>query len=77
MAGLAEMHCEKIKAGSIPLSASESQRLIGDLPGWQIVTKEDKLRIEKTYKFQDYRQALDFTQQVGRQPSPKTITPRF
>ncbi len=43
------------------LSANETQSRLGKLPGWQIEANE----LVKTFKFQDFRQALSFVNKVG------------
>lgn len=66
MTNLAEMHCEKIKAGSVSLNTAETHRLLANLPGWRIYNKDGEPRLEKTFKFKDYHQALAFTEQIGQ-----------
>lgn len=60
---LAKMQCVPCKGGVPPLKGEKieafSRRLGG---GWQVV---DEHHLEKDYTFEDFRQALDFTNKVG------------
>lgn len=63
MSDLAQMKCVAPRRGEPPLPADEipawSRRLGGD---WQAV---DGHQLEKEFRFKDFQQALDFTNQVG------------
>jgi 4a-hydroxytetrahydrobiopterin dehydratase len=60
---LADRNCVPCKKGIPPLKGETLQQYQSQLAGdWKIV---DEQRLEKTYKFQNFRQALDFTVQVG------------
>jgi 4a-hydroxytetrahydrobiopterin dehydratase len=63
MVALAEKECVSCKAGVAPLKGNDLSRLQRELkPGWQIL-KEHQL--EREFNFKDFRQALNFTNQVG------------
>ncbi len=62
---LAQEHISKINATSPKLSDSEVKRLTDQLDGWIVVNKDNEPRLEKVFKFSDFQQALDFTDQVG------------
>ena len=60
---LASRECIPCKGGTPPLKGEELRRLTGQLGGdWQVV---DEHHLEKEFKFKDFRQALDFTNQIG------------
>ncbi len=60
---LANRECIPCKGGVPPLEGEALRRLTEDLGGgWEVV---DGQRLEKTYKFKNFRQALDFTVKVG------------
>jgi 4a-hydroxytetrahydrobiopterin dehydratase len=60
---LAKKECVPCKGGVPPLGQSESSALLEKLGnGWQLI---DNHHIEKEYAFEDFRQALDFTNRVG------------
>ena len=63
MSELASKQCIPCRGGVPPLTGDELvtyQQLLGG--GWQVVTEH---HLEKEYRFDDFRQALDFTLRVG------------
>jgi 4a-hydroxytetrahydrobiopterin dehydratase len=70
---LATRRCEPCAAGTPPLAGAELQRLIARLPGWSVVPVAPAAaagaggcsRLEKEYRFPDFRQALAFVNRVG------------
>lgn len=61
---LAGKHCVPCAGGAQPLKGPALQELLGKLgPGWRVV---DEHHLEKTYKFKDFREALDFVNRVGQ-----------
>jgi 4a-hydroxytetrahydrobiopterin dehydratase len=63
MAGLVEKECVPCKGGVPPLKGNELARLARELAGdWRLVQEH---RLEKEYKFKDFREALEFTNRVG------------
>ncbi len=60
---LAKKTCSACKGGEAPLKGEALDALRDQLgQGWTVV---DEHRLEKTYKFADFRQALDFVNRVG------------
>ena len=63
MAALAEKECVPCKGGVPPLRGAELDRLRHELnPAWQVIQEH---RLEREFKFQDFREALAFTNKVG------------
>lgn len=63
MTDLTSKKCVPCEIGAIPLDKDEIQDLMEDLEsGWEVV--DDKY-IEKTFKFKDFKEALEFTNKVG------------
>jgi 4a-hydroxytetrahydrobiopterin dehydratase len=63
MNALAKKQCVPCKGGVAPLKGKDLKKLAGELKGgWRIV-KEHQL--EKEYKFDNFREALAFTNRVG------------
>ena len=63
MTDLASRECIPCRGGVAPLAGDELHRwheLLGN--DWQVV---DEHHLEKTYRFTDFVQALDFTNRVG------------
>ncbi len=60
---LASKSCKACQGGTPPLKGQEIQDLSEQLAGdWQVVREH---HLEKEYTFDDFRQALDFTNRVG------------
>ncbi|MCE5325238.1 MAG: 4a-hydroxytetrahydrobiopterin dehydratase [Planctomycetaceae bacterium] len=60
---LADRECVPCKGGTPPLQGEEIEQLQEQLGGeWEVV---DSKRLTKSWKFKDFRQALDFTIEVG------------
>ena len=60
---LAKKECVPCRGGIPPLKGKVLQELLSAVGnGWQLVGEH---HLEKEYKFEDFRQALDFTNQVG------------
>jgi 4a-hydroxytetrahydrobiopterin dehydratase len=62
MAGLSEKTCVPCRGGVPPLTADEIRPLAAQVPGW---TVSNNHHIEREYKFDDFRTALDFVNKVG------------
>jgi 4a-hydroxytetrahydrobiopterin dehydratase len=60
---LAENECVPCKGGVPPLKGKELEELHDELGNaWDIIEEH---HLEKTYKFDDFKKALDFTNKVG------------
>ncbi len=62
---LAEMNCVPCRGGDPKLTASEIEALMPQIPGWEVITREDISRLEKLFHFKSYTQAVDFTTAVA------------
>ena len=59
---LAEKHCVPCRGGVPPLGGEELERLQTQVPAWQVVNRR---HLSRTFKFPDFRTALDFVNRVG------------
>lgn len=60
---LADKKCRPCEGGEEPLKGAQLEELRGQLGGkWEVVGEH---HLEKTYEFENFRQALDFTNRVG------------
>lgn len=67
MTPLAEQKCTACRPGASALSVDEQQGLLRELSEWRLsIGSDDVPKLDKTYKFTDFRAALDFTQSVGK-----------
>jgi len=63
MTDLAVKQCVPCRGGVSPLKGTELAALQNELGGdWQVI---DEHHLEKTFRFADFRLALDFTVRVG------------
>jgi 4a-hydroxytetrahydrobiopterin dehydratase len=63
MSDLASKECIPCRGGIPPLEGEDLAELAEALGGdWQVV---DGHHLEKTYRFPDFQQALDFTNRIG------------
>jgi 4a-hydroxytetrahydrobiopterin dehydratase len=60
---LAEKTCTPCRGGVPPLARDEALRLQAQAPDWQLL--DDAHRIERTFRFRNFREALAFVQRVG------------
>ena len=63
MTNLAEKVCTPCRGGVPPLTAQEADALRGQAPEWALL--DGARRIERTFRFRDFREAMTFVQQVG------------
>lgn len=62
-AQLSSKTCTPCRGGVPPLSLAEVKAYAQQAPGWEIV--DDGHRIERSFKFRNFREALDFVTKVG------------
>jgi 4a-hydroxytetrahydrobiopterin dehydratase len=62
---LANMNCVQVKRDGVPLTAEQIAEYKPRVPDWKVVEKERIKRLERAYKFKNFREALEFTNQVG------------
>jgi 4a-hydroxytetrahydrobiopterin dehydratase len=65
MTELAGQQCVPCRAGEPTLTAEEIEALHPEVPDWELVQREGEKRLERTFSFDDFRQALSFTNRVG------------
>ncbi len=66
MSELAQLHCIRVEASTPKLSEPELSQYKAKLAGWQTYEKDGELRLEKAFKFQNFSQAVTFTNQVAK-----------
>jgi 4a-hydroxytetrahydrobiopterin dehydratase len=65
MDSLLHMNCVPTRGGEPTLTDEEISDLHPQVPEWQIVERDHKQRLERAFKFKNFVQALQFTNQVG------------
>jgi len=62
MSDLADLQCVPCRGGVPPLPGPEIENFLGQLPGWQVVNQH---HLQKTYRFKDFRESLQFVDRIG------------
>jgi len=62
---LTGMKCEACRTGSPRVDPEEIEMLRTQIPDWLVVEREEIKRLERTFLFSDFAEALFFTNQVG------------
>ena len=60
---LAEKTCTPCRGGIPPLTRDEAQRLQAQAPNWELA--DDAHRIDRTFRFRNFRELLTFVQEIG------------
>jgi len=65
MGDLKNMKCEACQRGAPRVTAEESRTLHSHVPDWALVERDGIQRLERDFSFQDFVDALAFTNSVG------------
>ena len=65
MTGLNDIACEACNAQAETVTDTEQQELLEQIPGWRIEKRNGTSQLEASFRFDNFAQALDFTNQVG------------
>ena len=60
---LAQKKCTPCRGGIPPLTHEEAERLQSQTPNWEL--RDDRHRIERTFRFRNFQEALGFVRDVG------------
>ena len=62
---LETLHCEACRADAPLVAPDELKVLILQIPEWQIQTRDNIMRLERVFSFDNFVQAMAFTQKVA------------
>jgi len=62
MSSLADQHCVPCRGGVPPLKGEQLEKMKAQTPEWQVV---DEHHLMRSFKFPDFKTALDFVNRVG------------
>src|SRR2546427_281428 len=65
MGGLTQATCVPCRGGVPVLTDAEIADLRPQVPEWEVAEADGVKRIRREFRFRDFRQALDFTAEVG------------
>ena len=60
---LASKTCTPCRGGTPPLTREQAELFHAQAPGWQL--PEEAHRIERSFRFRNFREALTFVQEIG------------
>jgi 4a-hydroxytetrahydrobiopterin dehydratase len=62
---LSQMKCSACRGDEPPLTDSEIEEMMSQVPDWELVEENGVKRLRRSFKFRDFVGALDFTKWVG------------
>ena len=62
---LSQLHCVVCRGGEPTVTEAEIAEYHPQIPEWQIREVDGMKRLERVFKFRNFAQALEFTNQVG------------
>ncbi|MGV6807408.1 MAG: 4a-hydroxytetrahydrobiopterin dehydratase [bacterium] len=62
---LANQPCESCESGAPPLDEAQTAALLAELPDWHINEYDREKHLVRTYHFDDFQHALNFTIEIG------------
>ncbi|ELP5729911.1 4a-hydroxytetrahydrobiopterin dehydratase [Vibrio vulnificus] len=62
---LDELKCEACSIDAVGLNHSQQNELLAELEGWQIIQRHNIPQLEKVYKFKNFMQAWQFSNQIA------------
>ncbi len=63
---LTQKHCSQIRSDTPAIDALEIGQWTEKVPDWRVVEKNGVPRLEKVFKFENFRQAMAFTYKVAQ-----------
>jgi 4a-hydroxytetrahydrobiopterin dehydratase len=66
MSELRSMHCASAVKGSLSLSQSDIEAYLLQVPEWNVVEIEGIKQLEKQFGFNNFSEALNFSNKVGK-----------
>ena len=77
MENLAAGKCVACRKGEPMLTDAEIEDLLPQVPQWQVREVDGMKRLERTFKFKNFTQALEFTNKVGAIAEEEDHHPRI
>jgi 4a-hydroxytetrahydrobiopterin dehydratase len=62
---LAERHCVACKPGTPPLPQAEIDRLLEQVPGWEVEEADGHLRLVRTVKFKGFMPGVELVNRIA------------
>ena len=77
MEELVEQKCEACRAGAPPVTAEEIKEFQPKIPDWRIIKEDDIPKLEREFKFKNFKDAIGFTDAVGTAAEEEGHHPRL
>jgi len=77
MEELMEQKCEACRVGAPSVTAQEIAQLHPQVPDWQIINEDGIPKLDRVFKFKDFKDALSFTDRVGEASEAEGHHPRL
>ena len=65
MSSLTEESCVACRVDAPRVTKDEYQTLMQEIPNWQLFSVDSVDRLKRTFKFENYSQAIEFSNKVG------------
>lgn len=77
MEELTEQKCEACRVGAPSVTAEEIERLQPQVPEWRVLTEDDIPKLDRMFKFKNFKDAIAFTDEVGEEAEKEGHHPRL
>ena len=77
MTGLNNEKCVACRRDSPSVTDAEVAQLKPELPDWELTSENGIPKLDRVFKFKDFQQALDFTNQLGSLADDQGHHPRL
>lgn len=77
MQDLTSQQCQACRADAPQVTAEEREQFSQQVPDWKLVTVDGIERLQRVFKFKNFVEALDFTNQVGALAERENHHPRL
>ena len=77
MGELAEQKCEACRVGAPSVTADEIAELHPRLPDWRIIDEDGIPKLDRVFKFKNFKDAISFTDRVGEAAEVEGHHPRL
>jgi 4a-hydroxytetrahydrobiopterin dehydratase len=74
---LTEQKCEACRVGAPPVTAEEIKELRPKIPDWQMITEDGIRKLDRLFKFKNFKDAIAFTDAVGAAAEEEGHHPRL
>ena len=77
MEELTEQKCEACRVGAPSVTPEEINGLKPQIPDWQIITEDGIPKLDRLFKFKNFKDAIAFTDAVGEEAEKEGHHPRL